>query len=101
MPAGLQVFDQSGALTVDLSYRLSRVIGMIYVAAGSSGQVVDAGFLQGTPYCICARTDTFEDAMPGADAIGMAAPYISFVGDVMSYSVDPPSRGQLLIYGVY
>lgn len=101
MPAGLQVWDQFGALTVDLSYRLSRVIGTVYAPAESSGSVTDDGFLQGTPYCICARTDSFENAIPGADAIGMAAPIISFSGNTMYWSTPAPSRGNLLIYGVY
>lgn len=39
MPAGLQVFDKNGNLVADITTRLTKVLGMVYVNAGSSGSV--------------------------------------------------------------
>lgn len=51
MPAGLQAWDAAGNLTVDLTTRLSRVVGVVFAAGGSSGSVtVDASL--GTPWAI-------------------------------------------------
>ncbi|KRG45381.1 hypothetical protein ARC20_07610 [Stenotrophomonas panacihumi] len=51
MPAGLQAWDAAGNLTVDLTTRLSRLVGIRYIGAGESGSVtVDASL--GEPWAI-------------------------------------------------
>lgn len=51
MLAGLQVFDASRNLILDLSDRASRIVGVAFIAGNASGSVfVDPA--QGTPWAI-------------------------------------------------
>jgi hypothetical protein len=49
MPAGLQTFDASGALVVDIDTRIAKVLGVLnvgasYTGGAMSGSVTDARF---------------------------------------------------------
>lgn len=48
MPQGLQCWDASGNLTVDITTRLTRVLGSQTIASGASGTITHAGFSTGT-----------------------------------------------------
>lgn len=99
MAIGLIVRDPStGAIVSEVTTRLSRVLGTLFVGAGAVGSVTDAGFATGTPYCIAVRTSAGTPTQPNAS---MAPPIISFVGTTMNYDVASPSNDHLLIYGVY
>lgn len=51
MAAGLQVFDAAGNLTLDLTDRASRIVGVLPIAGNASGSVfVDPA--QGTPWAV-------------------------------------------------
>lgn len=98
MPQGLQVWDASGNLIVDVSDRLTRILGTILVAAGSSGTVTDDGFLTGTPFPIAIRTNA---GSPSFMNNTMVPPSITFAGNVMTYNVASPSGDHRIIYGVF
>lgn len=97
MPQGLQCWDASGTLLVDITDRLTRILGVTTVSAGGSGTVTDDGFLTGSPFCIAIRSavglSTFNSSM--------VPPDISFASNVMSYAANSPSGDHYLIYGVY
>ncbi len=51
MPAGLQVFDASSNILLDLTDRASRIVGVVFIAGNASGSVfVDPS--QGTPWAV-------------------------------------------------
>lgn len=50
MPQGLQAWDASSVLTVDITDRLTRIIGSVRVTA--PGSMTVAEFSQGTPFVI-------------------------------------------------
>lgn len=41
MPVGIQVFGPDGGIVLDTNYAITRIIGTIQVAAGSSGAIQD------------------------------------------------------------
>lgn len=47
MPAGLQVFDSSGRITLDLTDRITRIVATITVPVGASGTIQ---LPEGTPW---------------------------------------------------
>jgi len=98
MPQGLQTWDASGNLLVDIQDRLTRFLGTIAISAGASGTVTDDGFLTGTPFCIALRTNA---GSPSFLNNTMVPPTISFAGNVMTYNAASPSGDHRLIYGVY
>lgn len=98
MAVGLKTWDASGNLIIDTATRMSRVIGMLYAAAGATGSVTDAGFATGAPYCIALRVNAGSPT--GVDS-SLVSPIISFAGTTMSYNVASPASDHLLIYGVY
>lgn len=52
MPSGFQVFYPNGAIKVDGTARLSRVIGTVYVGGAASGSYTNEQLLSGTPFAI-------------------------------------------------
>ena len=97
MTVGFRVRDAAGNLLVDSPTRLSRIIGVLSISAGSSGTVTNDGFLTGVGYCIALRTDV---GGPPVMSSTMVPPAISFSGNQMSYDAAPPTGDHLLIYGV-
>jgi len=87
MPQGLQVFRSDGSLAVDLTDRITRVIGIRSISAGVAGsQVVNTAY--GTPWgIILPNTSTY-------------APYeaVTIVGDTISWNAG---GARTLVYGVY
>lgn len=49
MPTGLQCWDASGNLTVDLTSRMTRLLGYVYQGAGS---IQEPALAQGIPFVI-------------------------------------------------
>lgn len=97
MPQGLQCWDASGTLLVDITDRLTRILGATAISAGATGSVMNDGFLTGTPFCIAIRTAYGSAYMNSS----MVAPVIGFVGNTMNYAANSPSGDHYLIYGVY
>lgn len=99
MAAGLRCWDASGTLLLDVSDRLTRTLGAVFVAAGASGTITDDGFLTGTPFKISIRTNA--GGFTGFNAT-MIPPAVSFAGNQMTYvSTSPPTGDHYILYGVY
>ena len=94
MPQGLQVFDAAGNLTCDITDRLSRILGIVDIAAGASGNLTNAGFSQGTGYWICvSRT--------GSGGYFNVVPRFALSGNTLSWVTDGlPTKACRLIYGI-
>jgi len=94
MPAGMQVFDAAGNLLIDITTRLSRVIGTQAIAAGSSGSLVVPNAGQGAIWwAIC------------PSSASRYVPLVSLSGSTISWSPNGSYPGSavdaLLIYGLY
>lgn len=93
MPAGMQVWDESGRLLVDITTRITRVSGMTVIPAGSTGSLVVPNADQGTVwYALYLNYN------------GRYRPVISISGGTISWS--PSSIGGTpvdvpILYGVY
>lgn len=55
MPQGLQVWDANGNLIIDVTDRLTRVLGEFYTGT-SNGSVTNPGLTTGTPWWIAIPT---------------------------------------------
>lgn len=64
MPQGLQVFDAGGNLTLDVTDRISRVLGVVTIAANASGSVSSAGFSGLSPFWFCVPLASFDSYLP-------------------------------------
>ncbi len=84
MPAGLQVFDQFGALKLDISDRVGRWLFTVFVPAGGSYSISHPGLLQGTP--VPFATQYLDDAGATFPGDNLMPPTISFSGDTMFYT---------------
>lgn len=106
MPAGLQCFDASETLTVDMTDRITRNFDEITLD-GNDGSVTNAKLLLGDPfYCIKPLT-----ALAGSGGLlspnAIIVPDINFVGDTVfwTYPAYATAWGTkmngILLYGVY
>lgn len=50
MAVGLQVWDANGNLVVDITDRLSKILGTVYTGS-SNGSVTVSGLSEGEPFC--------------------------------------------------
>ncbi len=51
MPAGLQVFDENGKVTVDVSNRLTKILGILTIKReNGNGTQTDSRLSLGTPF---------------------------------------------------
>lgn len=90
MPAGLQVWDASGQLVIDLANRLTRIIGMVDTG-GTSGSISVPGFSQGTPFYAVVPLNAYLDSY-------QLTARASVTGNTLSWTSGVSSR---IIYGVY
>ncbi len=103
MATGLQIWDASGNLVLDASYRVMRVINYAYLNGGG-GSVTDGRFSQG-------GWVSFQPEKSNGDGYldhGVIFPVFSFNGSVLSWSYPPPRSGSyetfasgFLFYGSY
>lgn len=97
MAEGLKVWDASNNLIVDVSSRLTRILGYTTLSASGSGSVTDAGFATGTPFYVAHRTNSSGGSYDAATSQVV----ISFSGTTMSYSTVNPVADFIIMYGVY
>lgn len=91
MPQGLQVWDASGNLQVDTNTTMANVLGTVS-SGTTNGSLTDANFAKGTPFAI---------AMPATTTFATAGLYISFAGNVMTWTWDTTGTkaAQTIVYG--
>jgi hypothetical protein len=88
MTAGLQVWDESGNLVVDITDRLAKMLGTIYTGA-VSGSASVPGLSSGTPFYVATPVSTDPTAM------AMFAPAISLhqASEMISWTFEA-NKGQ-------
>lgn len=96
MAQGLQVFDAAGNLKLDLTDRVARYLGTIFIPLGTSGSYVNDGFLTGTPFCAAHMVSQGGSSWPGNN---LWPPAISFSGNTMYYG--PANADHRLMMWVY
>jgi len=95
VPQGLQVFDASGNIVLDITDRLTRVLGEVNTGA-AAGSVTDAGLSSGDPWYIAFRVDGAMWSSADADLA------ISISGTTLSWSYGSGTAQNMTItYGVY
>lgn len=84
----------TGAVLLDLSTRLARILGVVQVSA--DGSLDHDGFATGTPF---ARV-MYAGADP--DLVSAYLPFVSFSGSTMTWDFPAASAGpSMIIYGVF
>lgn len=93
MPAGLQVWDASGNLVLDVSDPISRLSGTVSIPAGSTGSVTVPNAYQGSIW--------YAVLVNGGSTY---SPVVSISGSTISWVPSPlftPAVDAILLYGVY
>lgn len=97
MPQGIQCWDANGNLVLDLTDRLSRVLGRVTIPINTSGYITDARFAQG---------EIWWQVLTANTLIGTYAPNMTAdkANNRIAYTPQPtfsaPSSVDV-IYGVY
>ena len=63
MPAGIQVWDDTGVMVIDISDRLARTLASFNVFSGP-GNIAAPGISTGTPWAYVASTSTSANGLP-------------------------------------
>lgn len=96
MPQGLQVFNANSVLMLDITDRLTRILGSMIVTSPGSMSVPQ--FASGTPWCA---------SFPLNDGYGYKELKAIISGNVLTWDYDPasnpqsPPTGAYILYGVY
>lgn len=112
MAYGIQCFDSSGNLTLDISDRLTRVLGSFSIpssaAAGATGTVTNAAF--SGDYFLEVRGNVTSTATGLGGLVGMIAAKViqfSVSGNTLTWSIISTVSGATMpanitvIYGAY
>lgn len=92
MPQGLQIFNAAGALQLEITDRITRILGNTGPVTGS-GSVTDSGFSTGTAWWTVVPVASID---PLQDSFN-----VSVAGNVLSWSGGVPGREYIILYGVY
>jgi hypothetical protein len=87
---------KNGVTTVDISTRLPRFLGMIFIPLGTSGSYVNDGLLTGTPFPAVHMVSAGGSSWPGNN---LWPPAISFSGNTMYYG--PANADHRIMLWVY
>lgn len=98
MPQGLQIFDSNGNMTLDVTDRLTRILGEFQTGT-VDGSITDSALSYGMPWII--NVDEFQDWVTTAVPITF-----SFGINTISWHFEPaysylPRRNMKIMYGVY
>ena len=102
--AGLIIYDAAGNIVGDFTTEYGRVLGSVTLV-GSSGSIVDAKFLEGTPWAFPVMSFTNDFSAFSMDP-GSSAPATSFSGSTLNWSRGAPASASqeaascVLWYGV-
>ncbi|WP_312516252.1 hypothetical protein [Anaerospora sp.] len=95
---GLQVFNSSGDLILDVTDRFTRVLGE-FDTGYVNGSIEDINLLEGIPWCYC--------YIPSQTGINQRRPIsITFSGSTLTWNFDDARKSQTntvsfkVIYGV-
>lgn len=93
MPQGLQIYDASGNAILDITDRITTILGEINLSAATYGatNVSNATFALGTPWYFVITYDT--------NTVLTYDFNVSISGTTLTYSGDTPACK--IIYGVY
>jgi hypothetical protein len=94
MPQGMQIWDASGNLILEISDRIARVLGVASITGGTDGSVTNAGFSTGTPFWACVPVASGRAPVPD----------VSLSGTTLSWDFTPGigyAPSYRLVYGVY
>lgn len=92
MAQGLQVYDASSNLIMDIGTSIGRILGSTVTTASTSGSVTGvSGFSDGVGwYCVVPISANFT---------GISAPVVSISGTTISWTAV--STSVTIVYGVY
>lgn len=89
MAQGVQVFNGSGKLIVDLTDRIGRFIGVISPGGAVSGSIANGLLSTGTPFYV---------VVPGTNYSNVPC-YVTFSGNTLSWYYDKAKYPDLSAYG--
>lgn len=96
MPQGLILRDEIGNVTLNVTDRITRILGQVQTGTGG-GSHVDPGLATGTPWWWLSGERNNNEPMP----------YVTITGNTIQWAVPPAPNQQpshmdvVLIYGVY
>lgn len=95
MPQGLQCWDASGNMTLDITDRLTRYLGEVYTGT-TDGSITDVNLSTGTPWFVMRDTSNFE-------SFNEAPCTLSISGNTISWTFGSTGArtNKKIIYGVY
>lgn len=94
MSQGLQIFNENGICTLDVTDRLTRVLGE-FETGTSSGSLMDNNLLTGTPWSVVS-------SLSDAGVLSFQSWSISFSGNYLYWNtIGYNPRNSKVIYGVY
>ncbi len=93
MNVGLQVWDEAGNEVVSPGDRLTKIIGIEQVMAGSSGSLFNDGLSLGTPFSFFLPSGYTEPTTTGPSV--WRVPQIHFAGNLMTWGYE----GEEGLYG--
>lgn len=104
MPQGLQVRDSTGLLTLDLTDRITRILGSQTIASGSTGTITHAAFATGNIWCMVRSVNngTFNGYTPEI-VLNETLHRIEYSPRVMQVAATGPATvpDVVILYGVY
>lgn len=90
---GLQVFDASGVIVLDVTDRLTRVLGSFYTGT-ANGSIVDNNLSTGIPWYF--MRDVVDDTYLTSSL------FVLFTSSGLSWAFEnEPTRNTFVTYGVY
>jgi len=104
MPAGLQIWNASGALILDATQRCGRVLSIQGLTGGQGGSFTDSRLSQGQPFVAYQRDKTYHLSYGYG---GIMSPTFSLSGSTVTWayaalnaSYDEYAAG-IIVIGVY
>lgn len=97
MPQGLQCFNASGSLVLDVTDRLTRILGE-FTAGGSDGSLSDANLSTGSPWYVLKNDNANQFNLITDSPIAIT---LSSSGISWTYGAYGLRKSFTYIYGVY
>lgn len=95
MPQGLQCWDSNGNMTLDVTDRLTRLLGTAETGV-SNGSISDENLSAGTPWFVLRDTSDYEMLTEATCSVTISGNTISWV-----FSSTGTKTNKKIVYGVY